>query len=63
VVLRQKGKFYKMSWRVAREYNPNWILICSWNEWGESTIIEPSQEHGEEYLKMTKDLANNFKRS
>jgi hypothetical protein len=63
VVLRQKGKFYRMSWRVAREYNPNWILICSWNEWGESTNIEPCREFGEEYLKLTKDLANNFKKS
>ena len=62
VVPRQKGEFYRMSWRVAKEYNPNWILICSWNEWGESTIIEPSLEYGKEYLKLTRELASNFKK-
>lgn len=62
VVLRQKGEFYKMSWRVAMEYDPNWIVICSWNEWGESTSIEPCLEFGEEYLNLTKHLADRFKR-
>jgi hypothetical protein len=44
------------------EYDPNWIVICSWNEWGESTNIEPCLEFGEEYLNLTKHLADRFKR-
>jgi len=61
VVARRGSECYDMTWRVAMEQNPNWIMICSWNEWHEGSEIEPSVEYGDFYLKLTRQYANKFK--
>jgi hypothetical protein len=61
VVARCGDACYSMTWHVAIEQNPNWIMICSWNEWHEGTEIEPSIEYSDYYIKLTKDYANRFK--
>jgi len=50
-----------MTWRVAMEQNPNWIMICSWNEWHEGSEIEPSVEYGDYYIRLTREYADKFK--
>ncbi len=61
VIDRNKGKYYKKLWDAVIAAQPDWVLITSFNEWFEATEIEPSREHGDYYLKMTKQYAQKFK--
>lgn len=45
-----------MTWKVALDSNPDWIHIGTWNEYHEATEIEASQEHGDTYLNIIKNL-------
>jgi len=60
---RGDGQTYRALWEAALEEKPDWILISSWNEWGEGTEIEPSVELGEKYLQITAEYAERFLRS
>lgn len=61
VVARKGSECYDMTWRVAMEQDPDWIMICTWNEWHEGSDIEPSVEYGDYYLKLTKQYADTFR--
>ncbi|MEW6586243.1 MAG: endo-1,3-alpha-glucanase family glycosylhydrolase, partial [Nitrospirota bacterium] len=50
VYTRDDGNFYREMWQTAIESDPDWIMITSWNEFGESTHIEPSEFFGTVYL-------------
>jgi hypothetical protein len=39
----------------------DWILICSFNEWGESSVIEPTLEFGDQYIQLTHQYARLFR--
>lgn len=41
--------------------DPDWILIATWNEWWETTHIEPSQAFGDLYLGLTREYAVRWK--
>jgi uncharacterized protein YraI len=58
---RQDGEYYSQSWSAAMASQPDWILITSFNEWVEGTMIEPSRTYGDLYLNLTRDLATAFK--
>ncbi len=57
---RRNGDFYREAWRGALATNPDWIIITSWNEWVEGTMIEPSVTYGNLYLDLTRDFAAQF---
>ncbi|TFF85423.1 MAG: hypothetical protein EU551_04045 [Promethearchaeota archaeon] len=57
---RKNGETYKYTWEVAIQSNPDWILICSFNEWHEGTEIEPSYEHNTFYINKTKEYISMF---
>jgi len=59
---RMDGLLYQIQWEEAIRANPDWILITSWNEWHEGSEIEPSVEHGEKYLELTRRFVERFKR-
>jgi hypothetical protein len=61
-VERMNGDLYRAQWEAAISADPSWVLITSWNEWHEGSEIEPSLEHGEQYLTMTAEFAGRFKR-
>ncbi len=61
VVPREDGHYYRQSWEAALASEPDWILICSYNEWGESSVIEPALEFGDRYLQMTRQYTDKFK--
>ena len=61
VIPREDGQYYRMSWEAALDSQPDWILVCSFNEWGESSVIEPALEFGERYIQMTHQYARLFK--
>ncbi|MHA1371200.1 MAG: hypothetical protein ACTSRA_15975 [Promethearchaeota archaeon] len=58
---RNGGLTYQRSWDVALASNPDWVLICTFNEWHEGTEIEPSLENGTFYINMTREYITKFK--
>lgn len=58
---RENGDFYRETWRAAFSTYPDWIIINTWNEWREGTMIEPGVTYGNLYLDITRDFAGQFK--
>ncbi|MBI2923394.1 MAG: hypothetical protein HYY18_20240 [Planctomycetes bacterium] len=58
---RDGGKLYDAFWEAAIASEPDWILVCSWNEWHEGSEIEPSKEDGDLYLKKTAEWVKKWK--
>ncbi len=74
---RDQGAYYEQMFEAAREVNPTFISITSFNEWHEGTQIEPAipkstgdynyEDYGKEtdpwyYLHLTKKLIDSLKR-
>ena len=57
---RHDGETYRAMWEAAIAANPDWVLICSWNEWHEGSEIEPSAENGARELDTTAAFAPTF---
>ena len=51
---RRDGALYEESWQGALATNPDLVTITSWNEWYESTAIEPSVRNQTKYLDLTR---------
>jgi glycoprotein endo-alpha-1,2-mannosidase len=60
-VERFDGASYRCQWEEAIRADPHWVLVTSWNEWHEGSEIEPSVEYGDQYLKITAEMAARFK--
>ncbi len=58
---RDNGNLYRSTLDAAIESMPDWIVICSWNEWPEGTAIEPSEKYGDQYLQITREYADRWK--
>jgi uncharacterized protein YraI len=58
---RRDGGYYRETWAAATATQPDWIMITSFNEWVEGTMIEPSTSYGDLYLNLTHELAMAFK--
>lgn len=58
---RRGGEFYRETWRGAIATSPEWIIVNSWNEWVEGSMIEPSVTYGDLYLNITRDFAAQYK--
>ncbi|UCC65217.1 MAG: glycoside hydrolase family 99-like domain-containing protein [Anaerolineae bacterium] len=58
---RQDGAYYRQTWEAAVASRPEMIVITSFNEWREGTMIEPSVTYGQRYLDLTAELAAWFK--
>lgn len=54
---REDGAFYRYTWEAAMASNPDWVFITTWNEWWEHTHIEPSENFGDLYLRITEEFA------
>jgi hypothetical protein len=50
---RQDGALYRRQWEVALTGEPDMVMINTWNEWAEGTVIEPTVEFGYKYLELT----------
>jgi hypothetical protein len=62
---RRRGDFYRESWKVAKLFvgdDQPFLLVTSFNEWHEGTELEPSKEHGDLYLRLTRELATELRR-
>ena len=61
---RVDGSYYQASWDGALASSPSWaVVVSTFNEWLESTQIEPSQQWGDQYLQITKQNSDLFKSS
>ncbi len=60
-IQRGAGEYYQMTWEKALAARPDGVFITTWNEWGESSIIEPSQQYGYQYIDTTADNVIRFK--
>jgi hypothetical protein len=62
---RQNGNVYNETWSILTDYSGElpmkFALIETWNDWNEGTEIEPSNETGYKYLKLTVDHINAYK--
>lgn len=61
VITRGLGKLYETMWEAAIAAKPNFITVCSFNEWGEGTQIEPALEYENLFLELTAKWANIFR--
>jgi hypothetical protein len=61
LVERNDGDYYRSTFEAAIQSNPDWIIITSWNEFGETTHIEQSEFYGTQYLDITREYAEMWK--
>jgi hypothetical protein len=57
---RRGGAFYREFWRLAAGFvgpDQPFLFVTTFNEWHEGTELEPSAEHGDLYLRLTRELA------
>jgi hypothetical protein len=60
---RRDGALYAEQWAAATETASDQALVVSFNEWPETSNIEPNEEWGEQYLDLTALHAAEFKAS
>jgi len=58
---RQNGAYYRETWQAAIASSPDLVVITSFNEWVEGTMIEPSVSYGNLYLDITAQEAARYK--
>jgi hypothetical protein len=58
---RADGAYYQATWDGALASGPQWaIIVNTFNEWMESTQIEPSVQYGDQYLQITRQNADAY---
>lgn len=55
------AELYIAKWESAVKNQFPMVTIPTWDDWGEATIIEPSLQHGIEYLELTRKYAAEYK--
>ena len=58
---RENGAYYRGTWQTAIERNAAAVVITSFNEFFEGSHIEPSERYGDLYLRLTRELSDNFR--
>ena len=58
---RDNGAFYGATYDAAASSGADALFVYSFNEWVEGTYIEASQQYGDAYLKLTREIAQRFK--
>lgn len=52
----QDGETFRLTLQMAVEQHPDVIQLITWNDYGETTSIEPTQEFGYQYLEMVQEV-------
>ncbi|MEE9613599.1 MAG: hypothetical protein V3W31_01425, partial [Thermodesulfobacteriota bacterium] len=61
-VEREGGENYRRRFKDAIAHRPDHIIIYGWNEYFETTNIEPTEEYGMLYVDITKEMTAAIKR-
>jgi hypothetical protein len=56
VVDRESGDTLQQQLKTALQSSPDAIGLISWNEFSENSHIEPSQDHGSQYLELLAEM-------
>jgi len=59
---REGGKFYEDSWLKFLRRPTHLVMIETWNEFHEGTDIAESREYGRQYIELTRQFVDRFKR-
>jgi len=59
---RGDGAFYRATFEAAAATDSDILLLHSFNEWAEGTMVEPTAGDGDRYLELTAELAMRFRR-
>jgi hypothetical protein len=49
------GETFRITLQLALDQHPDVIQLITWNDYGESTSIEPTEEFGYQYLEMVQE--------
>ena len=49
------GKYLSKLIDICKQQDKEYIFVTAWNEWGESSYLEPDEENGYKYLKALKE--------
>jgi glycoprotein endo-alpha-1,2-mannosidase len=60
---REDGRLYEAQWQAAIDSASDQVLVVSFNEWMETTNIEPNLEWGDRYLQLTAELSQRYRAS
>ena len=60
---REDGALYRRQWASATAVGADQALVVSFNEWFETTNIEPNSQWGVRYLQLTRELSDAFRSS
>ena len=58
---RRGGHYYWETFAAAMASRPEWLHVTSFNELAEHSHIENTTEHGDRYLRLTAQFAEDFK--
>ncbi|GIK65919.1 MAG: hypothetical protein BroJett018_37130 [Chloroflexota bacterium] len=54
------GETFRYTLQMALDQNPDIVQLITWNDYGEGTIIEPTEEFGYQYLAMLQETRSTF---
>lgn len=57
---RRDGREYRDQLEESIKHHAGMIQLVTWNDFTEGSSIEPSEEYGEQYLKITAEYANRW---
>jgi hypothetical protein len=60
---RANGDYFRASFTGATQANADWTIISTFNEWSEGTQIEPSVTYGDDYLNLSAELADVYRKT
>jgi hypothetical protein len=57
---RANGDYYRGTWQTAIDRNAAAVVLTSFNEFFEGSHIEPSEQYGDFYLRLTRELSDRY---
>jgi hypothetical protein len=60
-IYQRSPEYYRSTWDAAMASSPEMVVVTSYNEWPEGTMIEPSVTYGNTYLDITREMASRYK--
>jgi hypothetical protein len=58
---RANGDYYRGTWQTAIDRNAAAVVLTSFNEFFEGSHIEPSEQYGDLYLRLTKEWSDRYR--